>query len=98
MSGLINTIEDIEFQLSQVRESLERDEKIGLTDEMIATLKLLDFHYQEYCAELDKEYNEPEGTTYNNKYGPSIEYYIEADMWHDVSLALRQLTRTEDES
>jgi len=58
--------------------------------ELIAACRGIDEHYKEMCAEADDRYGDPDGTTYRD--GISIEFYIEADWWHDVSLALRKLT------
>ena len=57
--------------------------------ELIEACESIDANYREFCEWNDDAYGEPIGTTY--KEGINIEYQIEADWWHDVSLALRKL-------
>lgn len=56
---------------------------------MLQAVRVLDEHYKEFCNEFDENDGSSEGTTY--KQGINIEFYIEADLWHDVSLALRKI-------
>lgn len=51
--------------------------------------KALDEYYKKWCAEQDEAYGDPKGTSYKD--GVSMEFYIEAEFWHEISLALREL-------
>lgn len=89
---------DIEWDLQQAENILERirlrieaDDRVGLTAELMETIEKLDQEYKEFCAEFDADSNLEEGTTYNDEFGPNIEFYIEADDWHKISQAFRRL-------
>jgi len=78
-----------------IKELEEAPEKKAII-ELINACEAIDRYYKErYCAELDLDYNEPDGTTYEE--GICLEFYIEAEWWHDVSKALRKLRTPEDE-
>jgi len=66
----------------------ETPEKNALA-ELIQACKALDNYYKEYCDGIDEDRGESIGTTYNE--GISMEFYIEAEAFHDISLALRKL-------
>lgn len=87
-------IRTIEGLLAHIRVYLEADKTIGITKELVDALNGFDEIYKEYCEGIDETNNEEPGTTYNNPYGPNIEFYIEADDWHRVSLALRELNKS----
>jgi len=66
--------------------------------ELLDAVEAVDNYYRDrFCAELDDDYGEGKGSTY--EHGISLEFYIEADWWHDISVALRKLRdRTNAES
>lgn len=66
----------------------EAPEKSAIA-ELLYLLKGLDTYYKEWCAEHDETVGDDEGTTY--EHGVSLEFYLEADDMHDLSLALRKL-------
>lgn len=66
----------------------EAPEKIEIA-ELIAACQKLDNYYADFCEEIDEEYGDEKGTAYKN--GFSLEFYIESDNWHEISLALRRL-------
>ena len=57
---------------------------------LIEACKGIDVFYKEWCDNLDIEHGDPVGSVYKN--GINLEFEIEADWWHDVSLALREFT------
>jgi len=64
--------------------------------ELLDACEAVDRHYKErFCHECDLDYGEEEGTTY--EHGISLEFYIEADWWHDISKAIRKLRPVKDE-
>lgn len=79
--------------IDTARRRLDKDETIGLTDELISTLEELDEKYREYCYEIDNDDDLDSGTTYKAKSGPRMEFYVEANDWHKISKALRTLKK-----
>ena len=77
----------IDAALKDLEESPEK----SAIAELLNTIKSVDGYYKEWCAEFDDEHGDPEGSTY--EHGVSIEFYIEAEDWHDISLALRKLEK-----
>jgi len=76
--------------IQQAAKDLESAPEKADIVELIDACERVDLYYKErFCEELDADYEEAEGTTYEN--GISLEFYIEADWWHDISLALRKL-------
>jgi hypothetical protein len=65
-------------------------EKTALVD-LLRAIRSIDNYYKDWCDEIDEENNDTQGTTYEE--GVSMEFYIEADWWHDVSVALRKLDK-----
>jgi len=59
--------------------------------ELIASCQALDVYYKEWCKEQDEDTGDPVGTCY--KEGTSMEFYIESDDWHNISIQLRKLNR-----
>lgn len=84
----------IDGVLQRVRHAVDCDKTIGLTAELLKALESMDEQYKEFCAELDEVNGEEKDTTYNNVFGPSIEFYIEADDWHKISRALRKMNKS----
>ena len=77
------------FTLEHVLEDLKSaPEKENIVD-LIKACELIDEKYQEMCSEFDRDDKLIPGTTYTH--GINIEFYIEANWWHDVSEALRKL-------
>lgn len=74
---------------------LKENPEIDAVDTLLDACESIDLYYKNrFCKEMDSEYNDPEGTTY--EHGISLEFYIEADWWHDVSKALRILRPEKD--
>ena len=63
-------------------------EKVAIS-ELLTACNQIEEYYKSWCEEMDEARGVPEGTTY--KGGVSIEFYIEADWWHEASLALRKI-------
>lgn len=78
----INVIQSVKVQLTQTPET-------SAIVELIKACEHLDEYYKRMCDDMDLDSDDPEGTTYQE--GISIEFYIEADLWHDVSVQLRKL-------
>lgn len=75
--------------LENVLHRMDVEPAAGAITDLVEACKVIDDHYKMYCEEFDVDDDVPRGTTYNE--GVNIEFYIEADWWHDVSLALRKL-------
>lgn len=89
--SLSDRIHHAKHQLNLVLEELAKvPDKSTLVD-LFAALENIERHYIEFCASCD-EGQEP-GSTYRD--GISLEFYIEADWWHDVSVALRKLKQAD---
>jgi hypothetical protein len=86
---VINQLKISQKWLSDSIESIERSKEITLPDELLDALDYIDSYYERFCGELDEDFGDEPGTTYKD--GVSIEFYIEADWWHKVSLILRSL-------
>ncbi len=71
--------------LQELDSAPEKSEIAGL----LAACDVIDEKYKEFCDNHDDFSGEEAGTTYKN--GINIEFEIEADWWHDVSLLLRKL-------
>lgn len=85
--------DDIDTAMICAERALKKlDEEPSLTaiSDLIQACNVVeDYYREEFCPSLDREYGEPEGTTYEQ--GANLEFYIEADWWHYISLALRRL-------
>lgn len=57
--------------------------------DLINLVRKLNVQYFDWCMEMDDEFGEPHGTTYEN--GVSLEYYIEAKDMHELSKLVRKL-------
>jgi len=88
-------LQQVENLLTRIRERIEADEDIGLLAELMETVGVLDERYKEFCDEIDREDGEEVGSMYNDEFGPNIEFYIEADDWHKISLAFRKLRNSQ---
>lgn len=76
--------------LKAIEEEPSTAEKVA-TLELIEVCKALDAGYEEWCIEHDESYGDEPGTTYNSELGTSMEFYVEADTFHRLSLAIRKL-------
>jgi hypothetical protein len=65
-------------------------DKTAIAD-LLRAIRSIDNYYKEWCNEHDEDMGEEPGTTYEE--GISCEFYIEADWWHEVSVALRNLNK-----
>ena len=89
---ILNQIQKIIDELEIMRGEVERaPEKDAIVD-LINACENIDRHYKQFCREMDQGFGEQIGTAY--KTGICIEYEIEADWWHDVSIALRKLKKS----
>ena len=71
--------------LDRLEEAPEKEAIVGLLE----ACEVIDEHYKSYCEELEEQGGDEPGSLYKD--GVSIEYYIEASWWHDVSVQLRKL-------
>jgi len=83
--SLIRAKNLIDISLNDLRTAPEKADISELLDQ----IQKLDDHYKRWCDEYDKLQGEEIGTTY--KHGVCLEYYIEAEWWHDISLAFRKI-------
>lgn len=77
----------IDTSLSDLRTTPEKADISELLDQV----QKLDNHYKQMCDDFDESDGTEIGTTYRD--GISIEYQIEAEWWHDISLAFRKFRR-----
>ena len=83
-------LQQISHQLTEVSAHLDAAPVKADTADLMAALKVIEDYYKDdFCHNCDIDFGESPGTTY--KTGISLEFYIEADWWHNVSLALRKL-------
>ena len=81
--------------IQSAKQDLNTIPEIEAIQQLIQVCEAIDRHYREdFCPSVDDESGEEKGTTY--KYGVCMEYYIEAEWWHNVSLALRKLRKGVD--
>ena len=52
-------------------------------------IQALDERYKDWCKEQDEDAGDLEGTCYAE--GTSMEFYIESDDWHNISVQLRKI-------
>ena len=57
--------------------------------ELVDACKRVDAYYEAWCEDNDFQRGHEPGTTYRD--GISLEFYIEAEDWHQISLALRAI-------
>lgn len=91
MSDQIDQIDLVIRRLQEIRNEIEskQDSIPVIEDGLIDRLESIDLIYRDFCAELDMEYEDELGTQYKSASGPNVEFYIEADDWHAISLLLR---------
>jgi len=77
------------FYVAEALEELQKNPEVSAISELLAACEPIEMYYKQWCDEHDDETGDTPGNTY--KHGTSLEFYIEADWWHDVSLALRKL-------
>jgi len=87
---MINELKQIQ-KLAQtaIDEANRKEPDRELINGLINFCMVIEESYQNFCNELDENWGDPGGTAYEN--GVSIEFQIEADWWHDISLILRKL-------
>ncbi len=83
-------IETAEQYLNRAKESLDEVPNVEALSELLDALFVIENYYRDrFCPEMDEDFGDDPGTTYED--GANIEFYIEADWWHDVSKAIRKL-------
>lgn len=85
--NLIRAKNLIDTSLSDLRSAPEKAD----ISELLDNVQKLDNYYQQYCDEIDETAGDEIGSTYRD--GISLEFYIEAEWWHDISLAFRKFRR-----
>jgi len=76
--------------IEDVEEKLKEAPELEAIVELLDAVEKLDNNYRDcFCHDCDLNWGEEPGTTYEG--GTSMEFYIESDWWHDVSMALRKL-------
>ena len=93
MSDAVRDLEIAKQYLESALKQLDNAPELNAIVDLINACEAIDENYREGCLELDDDWGEKEGTTYDRGY--SIEYYIEASWWNDVSQALRKLRKPE---
>ena len=89
MSDIEWTLKSARHQIDDALQLLEKaPEKTAIID-LINACEKIDRHYEEECKAVDEAYDEEEGFHY--EHGFNMEYYIESDWWHEISVALRKL-------
>ena len=88
--SLRNKLDTAEACIQSAKEELDRVSNLEAIAKLMEAIRPVDRYYKnDFCKELDKDYGEPEGTTYKD--GISLEFYVEAADWHNISLAFREL-------
>lgn len=77
--------------LKQVKTEIEQLPTIQDLSTVMDVLECWEHRYKEWCDEVDEEEGIEVGKSYNDSYGHSIEYYVEAHEMHALSLAFRNL-------
>jgi len=89
-SNVFWNLEKAQQCLTQVESDLNNAPEIADIVELLDAVEAVDNYYRDnFCLECDANWGEEPGNTYED--GTSMEFYIEADWWHDISLALRKL-------
>lgn len=95
MTEIERQLEIIKYEADLIKESLNKTPEKAYIADLLKACTALDNYYKQWCDEGDEDCGDAKGTTYNSKGGISMEFYIEASDWHQVSLALRKLTNEE---
>jgi len=85
--NLIRAKNLIDVSLNDLRTAPEKADISELLDQV----QKLDNYYKEWCDEFDTDDEAELGTTYRD--GIWVEFQIEADWWHEISLAFRKLRK-----
>jgi hypothetical protein len=94
MNTLIEKLLAAKTRLDDVISLLEHEPELGAISDLIEACEDIDYYYKHHvCKERDDGDGLVDGTTYKN--GMNVEFYIEAEDWHRVSLALRKLRKKE---
>lgn len=76
--------------LEEAKDTIAETPDKDFISSLLDALRTIEEYYKyEWCPEQDEDVGNPKGTTYED--GTSIEFYIESDLWHRVSLQLRKL-------
>lgn len=84
------SLQYIEEEIDKIDNAPERSAIV----ELIESLEDLDESYRMYCKQLDEEREVEAGTHYTD--GVYDDFYIEAELFHEVSLALRKIKELEN--
>lgn len=90
LSKLEGAIRFIQQGIEEIEKAPQMNAILGL----IEACQHIEERYEQFCVEQDEDAGDESGTTY--KYGVSLEFYIEADDWHRISLQLRKLRELEE--
>lgn len=91
---MIDKLEEAKELIKSVQTELEGSpdyENIGRFKRLIEACEVIEERYKEYCEGCDDDLGLKSGETY--KEGIHMEFYIESSDWHEISLALRELTK-----
>lgn len=88
--GLTRDLETAQVLISRVLVDLKENPETDALTDLLDACESIDRYYKEhFCAGCDFDFDKKIGTTYED--GISLEFYIEADWWHDISKAIRIL-------
>lgn len=86
---ILDLLYEAEGAIASAIQEAKRGPRQLASDALIAACERVDTYYKEFCEEFGPE-------TYDEGININIEFYIEAEAWHDISLALRALRATGD--
>lgn len=89
-TSTLQKLERCKLHIEQVIEDLNAvpSDKV-LIAELLDALAPLEERYEDFCQGCDEDFGEAPGTTYQD--GTSMEFYIESNDWHRISLVLRKI-------
>lgn len=89
MSDMRWNLKQIQRYADSALAELDRTPQQEAIMELMETCQKIDDYYRDYFCE---EFKEMDGDDiYNSEGGVNVEFYIEADDWHDISKALRKI-------
>lgn len=94
---LTNAVQRAVKSLNSVTDHIATLPELGDIDSLMEILEEWDARYKEYCEDHDTESDNPVGTTYNSSCGTNMEYYVESDDMHSLSLVFRNLKQMQQE-
>lgn len=86
---LITRLNRLKSEIDKTIDSIKKNEKQVLIEELIEECREFDERYKEYCDEVDEVNKLEPGTTYSNEDGPRS--FKEEEIWHRISFILRRL-------